>query len=331
MNTELTKTVITLWTHDRRADGQTSFDPEKTTRPLLLRLTEAEPSTPDATLILSDFWKTQHSEQRPPDGCLPVLASTPDCKHADAYHSPRLVHGDTLTSVHMAAASDLSNHVADAFLLHAPVGTVLNQGVHCGIRTADCLTWIGVWQTPQVVLLSAAHLGWRSCVAGLHFHILDAVRRHCPTEASYRKTLEMGSCHYLSPAVFGASYPCRMEDVGAGFMELAQVRTRRNAALAIPESSYAVALFGPSQQPQPASDGERCSPDLQLLVWLDLIREGIPSQRALLHRVNTATSTVYPSHRWRHRRADPNTPVRLLSHVSIPAHQALDWFPHVHK
>lgn len=332
MMTELIAELNRLLSSDHSPRGRLDTGPahEKGPDLGLLRLMREEPSSADETLFVQRFWEPFTGADIESAGGGLVLASTPDCTKAGLYCSPRLVHADSIASAPVSAASGLGEVDADAFLLYAGVGTRLAEDIRCGIRTADCLTWLGVWQTPEKVLITGAHLGWRSLAAGLHFRLIDAVREHCPSIASFRRTLTRGSCHYFGPAVFGASYPCRMDDVGQGLSDLSLTRSHREAAVAVPEAAFGLATYGPLLKPHSSEEGAKCFPDLQLLCLLDLIREGVPGNHVLLHRVNTATSQVYPSHRWRHLRRNPETPLRLLSHVLVPSGLPLNCFPRAH-
>lgn len=332
MMTELIGELTLLLTRDHSQRDQAhvlpNLEPEKNRK--LVRLMHEEPSTPEQTLVVQRFWEPLLGADLDAAARLPQLASTPDCRNVEFYSSPRLVHADAIASAPMAAASEVQQVEADAFLLHAPIGTQLGHDIRCGIRTADCLTWLGVWQTPEKLLITGAHLGWRSFAAGLHFRLIDAIRTLCPSAASFSRTLSHGSCHYFGPTVFGSEYPCRMDDVGQKLKDLEVKRSHREAAVPLPNEAFGLATFGPLLRPHASAKGEKCFPDLQLLCLLDLIREGIPVDHVLLHRVNTATSSVYPSHRWRHRKQGPETPVRLLSQVLVPSGQPLNCFPDVH-
>ena len=183
------------------------------------------------------------------------------------------------------------------------------SSVQLGMRTADCLTWVSIFELSNVHLVTFAHLGWRSFAKGLHFKILDTISSLVDFE-TWKGTAQ----HYLSPSIFGQSYPCHWNDVGRALENLNAQRSKRVAPVTGEVGSLAAWLATAQQLAGTDPINDRCHPDLQLLCLLDIVATGISPNRILVHRVNTAESLVYPSYRTGLKKENSNTR-RLLTLV----------------
>ncbi len=230
------------------------------------------------------------------------LISAPDARLVQGVSTPKLVHGDHIVHLPAARHKELAESEADAFVLSLDPGEPWPEDLRVGIRTADCLTWIGLWSNPRGRWLTAAHLGWRSFALGLHFKVMSQLSEHLGSTLT--------QSHYLGPCVFGKDYPCHQHDVGEALRKLDLQRQKEPGRLPVEPACY--------QAASPAdATGEKLHPDLQLLCLLDFLRLGIPAADILMHRVNTAHCDTYPSHRFRGEKKQFHPKTRLLTFLEL--------------
>ena len=258
------------------------------------------------------------------DDLLVRLLTFSDARQAEPFFSPNLVHGAEIQILDLAATHTAHSASArepygfnatpanaDGLIVFAhpqkssDAGSSGQRGrpaghtARVGMRTADCLTWVCCLQVEQKTVVALAHLGWRGFTTALHWRMAKELLRLCGQDGK-----AWGSArHYLSPSVFAQDYPCDDRDVGEAIRNLDSLAEREREGGILEDALRRRNAEGCRLLRNRLSgfSGTKCYPDIQLLVLADLLCLGANPEQVIVHRVNTATSEIYPS--FRHRAA----------------------------
>jgi polyphenol oxidase len=216
-----------------------------------------------------------------------------------AYHSNHIAKLDSFDPEHLEKADGIFVHGAG---FRAPLA----------IKTADCLAVaVTLESSSSVDAAICFHAGWRGYCGGIQTAAIkmlqaDSFRR--PQHSAETSAIYVT----VGPAVFGGSYPCGADVLGA----LVTHHSERLVHLPHWSEHHESAFWDAAGRHKLEVSG-KIYPDLQQLICIELDALGLDLSRVTLYRENTFTSQFWPSHRRSVSRGEESKE-RLVTHLCPP-------------
>lgn len=246
-----------------------------------------------------------------------------------------LTHSFVLKAFHsnIVVRATENSPAADAHFIVAPMNHLsqIFQGKkHLAIRTADCLAVVFICECANYFFGAVTHAGWRGLTQGIVQNTLERLINEALAVGISAETFLSALHVHVAPAIFGVSYECG-EDVAQAleqhkdflkhkyqnfrqFEQLYQLLANVQKDPSLVEIVNDLLLLNQQSIRLPG----KVFPDLQLLVAIECLVSGIPTQNIEVFRENTYSHpTLFSFREASHKKT--NSSHRQWTHLSFPS------------